>query len=73
MRAVVAVAVATVVVAAITVADTAAVSAIVVACVRHIRSRAARVVPDMDMPVVLVGWQVTRDATIADMATVQRR
>ncbi|KRQ94459.1 hypothetical protein CQ10_34025 [Bradyrhizobium valentinum] len=54
--------------------DVSTVAAIVVGCVRHIPSQAARVVPDMDMPVVLVvRWPVTRDGTIADMDTVRRR
>ena len=54
--------------------DASTVAAIVVACVRRIPSQAARVVPDMDMPVVqVVRWQVTRDGIIADMDTVRRR
>jgi hypothetical protein len=55
-------------------AGSMAVAAIVVGHVRHTPSQAARVAPDMDMPVVLVVRSpVTRDGTIADMDTARRR
>jgi len=55
--------------------DVSTVAAIVVGCVRHIPSQAARVVPDMDTPVVPV-VRVTRsraEGIIADMDTARRQ
>jgi len=76
MLAVVVVAAASVVAAAaFTGAGSVAVAAIVEGCVRHILSQAARVVPDMDTPVVPV-VRATRsqaEGIIADMDTVRRQ
>jgi hypothetical protein len=70
MLAVVVVAAASVVAAAFTGAGSVAVAAIVEGCVRHILSQAARVVRDMDTPVVPV-VRATRsqaEVTIEDTA-----
>ena len=54
--------------------DVSTVAAIVVDCVRHIPSQAARVVPDMAMPVVPVvrATQSQAGDIIADTDTVRR-
>jgi len=55
--------------------DVSTVAVIVVACVRHIPSQAARAVPDTPLPVVPVvqATQSRAEGIIADTDTVRRR